>query len=97
AAWGNLAGAYGVGRAGWIVRTFAPVDPGAEPTRPDGGLILVVSATTLPPAALQAQLGTYWIGLGVAGDGGGKRAAAWNQLVTDVGSTAAAQQAVEEF
>lgn len=54
AAWRELVSAAGAGRAGWIVRTLLPKNPGDKPQPADATLDLIVVATGPQPAAVGA-------------------------------------------
>jgi hypothetical protein len=98
AAWRNLAGGYGVGRARWIIEAFAPVNPGDRPgVDPGRDLVLVVSTDQLPPQQLRDQLSAHWVSVWKADGDQPALAAAWSSLVSDLGGEAAARDAVGRY
>jgi hypothetical protein len=98
AAWRNLAGSYGVGRAAWIVESFAPLNPGDLPTKDvDTDLFLVVTATSLPPEPERSSLAVYWTSVWEAEGDQTMLGDAWTALVNDLGSEASAQDAAGRY
>ena len=65
AAWRNLVGSHGAGRAAWIVREYAAA--GAPPAKADPADLVLVIATDAPPSAQeQAALSAFWTAVWVA-------------------------------
>ncbi len=60
AAWRELVSAAGAGRAGWIVRTLGPKNPGDKPEPADATLDLVLVATGPQPTAVSAYWEATW-------------------------------------
>ncbi|MFJ4790731.1 hypothetical protein [Streptomyces sp. NPDC088794] len=60
AAWRELVAACGSGRAGWVVRTLLPKNPGAQPEPADDTLDLIVVATGPQPPAVAAFWAATW-------------------------------------
>src|SRR5262245_11638794 len=56
-AWRELVASHGSGRSGWIVRQYAPLNPGDKPAKdsPTDVLLIIIA-----PAALPAAAATYW-------------------------------------
>jgi hypothetical protein len=60
AAWRELVAASGSGRAGWVVRTLLPRNPGDKPEPADDTLDLIVVATGPQPPAVAAFWAATW-------------------------------------
>ena len=60
AAWRELVAACGSGRAGWVVRTLLPKNPGDKPEPADDTLDLIVVATGPQPPAVAAFWAATW-------------------------------------
>jgi hypothetical protein len=98
AAWKSLAGAYGAGRAAWIVKAFAPVTPGARPTKLAAtDVVLVIAGSALPPAGQRGPLADYWRATWKAGDDTEAQATARAALVAVLGDPDAAEAAATTF
>lgn len=87
AAWRELVSAAGAGRAGWIVRTLVPTNPGDKPEPADATLDLVVVATGPQPAAVAA----YWEATWSAQGDPTTAQQAYDDLEAAVGAATAAQ------
>ena len=95
AAWASLAGAYGGGRAAWIVQAFAPVNPADKPAKiPTTDIVLVLAGADLPPAADRPPLATYWTAVWRANGDVGRLADARSGLAAALGDVAAADAAI---
>lgn len=93
AAWGDLANAHGVGRASWIVKQHAPVNPADQPQRAKASDVLLIIVAT---GAAPAQTAEFWEGVWRAGGNEAAIAAARPALETAVGA-ATAQRIVEQY
>ncbi len=94
-AWSSLAGAYGSGRAGWIVQAFAPLNPADKPVKVAAtDLVLVLAASDLPAAADRPALSTYWASAWRASGDVTRLAAARDALAAALGGAAAADGAI---
>jgi hypothetical protein len=93
AAWRDLVASHGVGRAGWIVREYVPLNPGDKPPRDsESDILLIITASEpLPPAAIDFWRDT-WI---ASGDVAAERAA-FQALELAVGAVRA-REVVEKF
>jgi hypothetical protein len=60
AAWRELVAACGSGRAGWVVRTLLPKNPGDQPEPADHTVDLIVIATGPQPPAVAAFWAAIW-------------------------------------
>ena len=60
AAWRELVSAAGAGRAGWIVRTLLPKNPGDKPEPADATLHLILVATGPQPGAVTDYWEAIW-------------------------------------
>lgn len=90
AAWRVLARSHGAGRAKWIVDSYAPLDPGAEPERDAGEHILVI----VPPVPVtdpdeRRAIGDYWSA--VWSSRGSAREEAYRDLENRLGAARAAE------
>ena len=91
AAWSSLAGAYGAGRAAWIVQAFSPLNPSDKPAKlPATDIVLVLAAADLPPAAMRPPLAAYWSAIWRANGDVARLADARDHLVAALGEAAAA-------
>jgi hypothetical protein len=98
AAWKSLAGAYGTGRAAWIVKAFAPLNPADRPAKlPVSDLVLVIARSELPDAATRGRLADYWRAIWKAGDDTDAASDARDALVSALGDVDAAETAVARF
>ena len=86
AAWRELVGTCGSGRAGWIVRQLVPLNPDDQPDSEEGTVRLVLVAPDPQPAAVLE----YWSAVWAAHGNGVALAAARSQLDAALGSDAAA-------
>lgn len=85
-AWRDLTASHGVGRAGWIISEYKPLNPGDKPARDAAGdVLLIVHA----PAALTADAVTFWKKVWTAGGDAESTQAATPALVGKVGQAAA--------
>jgi hypothetical protein len=98
AAWRNLAGAYGVGRAAWIVDSFTPVNEGDLPTKdPATEIVLVVGSTAPPADPVRAALTTYWTAAWRADGDQSDLGAARTALAAALGGQPSADDAIAAF
>ncbi len=88
AAWRNLVASHGSGRAGWIVRQYAPLNPDAKPvsTSPSEILLVIVTADPLP-----SEAAIFWLEMWRAVDDEAAQTAAFEALKSDVGAERADQ------
>ena len=94
-AWATLAGAYGGGRAGWIVQAFAPLNPADIPAKVSTtDVVLVLAAADLPAVAARAPLATYWSAAWKANGDIGRLTNARDTLVAALGDAGAADDAI---
>jgi hypothetical protein len=92
AAWRDLASHVGHGRAGYIVNTRRPRNPGDEPRRAHPGQVILVTASDDPlPAADRNPAASYWRSVYRAGHSPDALRAADTALNSAVGSTRAAR------
>jgi hypothetical protein len=90
AAWRGLVASHGVGRGGWILRAYAPLNPLDAPQRVGADdVVLVVPVTAVPSPAGQAAAAAYWTAVWRADGDGAAGAAAELALATAVDATAA--------
>jgi hypothetical protein len=95
AAWSALAGTYGAGRAGWIVKAFAPLNPAGKPNKlPETDIVLVLAAADLPAAAARPPLAAYWSAAWKANGDVTRLTDARDKLVLALGNAAAADAAI---
>ncbi len=85
AAWRELVGTCGSGRAGWIVRQLVPTNPGDKPEAEPGIVRLILVAPDPQPAAVL----DYWSAVWAAHGDVAALDAARTQLDAAVGSSAA--------
>jgi hypothetical protein len=86
AAWRELVASCGSGRAGWVVRTLLPKNPGDQPQPADDTLDLIVVATGPQPPAVAAFWAATWSAQGQPAATTQARA----DLDADLGAAAAA-------
>jgi hypothetical protein len=93
-AWTSLAGAYGSGRAAWIVQAFAPLNAADKPAKVAAtDLVLVLAAADLP-AADRPALSAYWEAVWRAHGAVDRLTDAQDALVAALGGAAAAHDAI---
>lgn len=86
AAWRDLAASHGVGRAGWIVGQYMPLNPLDKPLRDaPSDVLLIVPAT----AALSADAVAFWKRVWKAGGDAAALQAEGTALVAQLGEAAA--------
>jgi hypothetical protein len=86
AAWRNLAGGYGPGRAAWLVQAVTPLNPGDQPTKLAAtDIILVIAGSALPNATDRVPIGSYWRAVWKANGDQVAIAAARSMLVSALG------------
>jgi hypothetical protein len=97
-AWKQLVASSGAGRAAWLVRNYGPVNPADHPTKasPDETLLIAASEAAPAQATLDA-LDDYWTTLWLAQGDGARVEAARQALAGALGSTAAADAAIEAY
>lgn len=67
AAWRNLVSSHGIGRAAWIVKQFAPVNPNELVPKADAqDIVLVIAAEALPTGQERSALEDFWKAVWVA-------------------------------
>ena len=86
AAWRELVGAHGSGRAGWIVRQYLPLNPADKPIRNDPAAVFLI---IIAPGPLPAAAGVYWGAVWMADGDPVAAAAAYQALESAVGSAQA--------
>jgi hypothetical protein len=97
AAWAGLAGAFGAGRATWIVEAFAPRNPGDKPaTDPATEIVLVLAGSQLAPAAQRPAIAVYWSSAWRANGNPAALSAARVALAAALGGDTAAAEAIEK-
>jgi hypothetical protein len=91
AAWRELVGTCGSGRAGWVVRNLVPANTGEQPTRADPSDVLLVLSG---PDALAAAVGDYWSAVWRAAGDPALLSDALADLTTALGGDTAAVEVV---
>jgi hypothetical protein len=91
-AWRDLVAAHGSGRAGYIVDTYRPLNPGDQPTKAQATDEVLVIGTEAPLTPVEAtSISAYWVAFWRAGNDLGARQNARIALETAVGAARAAQ------
>ena len=86
AAWRNLAGGYGPGRAAWLVQAVTPLNPADKPTKlATTDIVLVIAGPALPNAADRVPIASYWRAVWKANGDQVAIGAARSQLVAALG------------
>jgi hypothetical protein len=86
AAWRDLAASHGVGRAGWIIGQYVPLNPGDKPLRDTGSDILLIVPAD-PPLAAEAV--AFWTDVWRAGGDAAAISALRPMLVNALGEAQA--------
>ncbi len=98
AAWKNLSGNFQPGRAYWITQNYLPENEADLPERTnEEEIILVIPTQELPTEDEQSALKTYWTAVWVANGDIGLNEAAFNQLITEVGSDEKAVELISNY
>jgi hypothetical protein len=85
AAWETLVSSHGSGRAHWIIGQYVPLNVSQEPVKAAKEFILVVASTNPLPATERDAVATYWTAVWNANRDATAAAAAFDQLVQDLG------------
>ena len=60
AAWRGLVGSVGAGRAAWILKNFAPLNPAAKPAKATAEKVVLVIAVDQPLPLPENVIADYW-------------------------------------
>lgn len=96
AAWRNLVGSHGSGRALWLVAQYRPLNEGDQPARDEHTFILAVKTDTPLTPGDQTPLNTFWEAVWRAGDDASAQLAAQQALIAAVGA-GRAQELIENY
>lgn len=96
AAWRNLVGSHGTGRAMWIIQQYRPVNEADQPTIDADALLLVIATDSPLDPSLQAPVNQFWTTVWKAGADAVAIQAAQDALVAQVGADVA-QTVVEDY
>lgn len=89
-AWRGLVAAHGSGRAAWIIQSYVPTNPGAEPTKTNANdIILVIPAEVALQTVEFNLVATYWRAVWLADGNNEKSETAQQALIAALGEARA--------
>lgn len=98
AAWRGLVGSVGAGRAAWILKNFAPLNPGAKPAKATEEEVVLVIAVDQPLPVAENVIADYWRAVWQAKGDAALLDAAYQALLTAAsGDNVLADQVVRDF